>query len=115
MSKVPKRVQRSRAKPTFDRHGYPTEDTCDKIKNWNPLDPVGLFKFVKAAWSDTGCIREPEDNVIELITGGWSGNEELIGALQSNVAWPLCWQMSQRGGMHRFEIPENFRKEPSDD
>ncbi len=100
--------------PTFDRHGYPTDETCDKIQNWNIHDPVGLFEFLRAAWHDNGCIREPEANVIELVTGGWGGNEQLIGALKSNVAWSLCWEMSQRGGLYRFKIPENFRKEPSD-
>ena len=99
--------------PTFDRNAYPTFETCQKIKNWNQCDPVGLFEFLKAAWHDNGCIREPEAHVIELITGGRSGNEELLHALKSNVAWGLCWQMSQRGGLHRFEIPENFRKEPT--
>ncbi len=101
--------------PTFDRHGYPTDETVEIIKNWDPRDPVGLFEFLKAAWNDCGCIREPEANVIELITGGWSGNEELIDAFQSNIAWSLCWQLSQVGGLYRFEIPENFRKEPSGD
>ncbi len=100
--------------PTFDRHGYPTEETVDIIKNWNSCDPVGLFKFLKAAWHYTGCIREPEANVIELVTGGQGGNEDLIEAFESNVVWSLCWQMSQVGGLYRFEIPENFRKESSD-
>ena len=101
--------------PTFDSTGYPTEETFDKIKNWNQCDPVGLFEYIKAAWYYPEYIREPEANVIELITGGWSGNEELLQALKSNFAWGLCWQMSQRGGLHRFEIPENFRKESSND
>ena len=103
------------SEPNFDSNGYPTEETCDKIRDWNPCDPVGLFKFLKAAWDhDIGYFREPDANIIELITGGWSGNEELIQAFKSNIAWSLCWQSSHRGGLHRFEIPENFRKETND-
>ena len=98
--------------PTFDKDGYPTDETLKTITDWDVCDPVGLFEFLKAAWNSTGTIREPEDNVFEFVTGGWSGNESLIGAYQKNsILWVLCWEMSQRGGLFRFEIPENFRRD----
>ena len=95
--------------PSFDRSRYPTDETCEAVATWNPCDPVGWFEFVEAAWSDYGRVRR-DGWTIDFVTGGWSGNEQLIGAMHANVAWSLCWESSHRGGLHRFEIPENFRK-----
>jgi hypothetical protein len=47
---------------------------------------------------------------LELVTGGWSENEEFIGDLRSvdNVKqsrwmfWMTCWESSHRGGLHVF-------------
>ena len=98
------------SEPTFDSDGYPTDETCVAIESWEPSDPVGLFRFIESAWNGTGTVRRDGWNV-ELVTGGWSGNEDLVRAFKTNeVAWSLCWESSHRGGLHRFEIPENFRK-----
>jgi hypothetical protein len=100
--------------PTFDGHGYPTEDACEAVAKWPAEDLTGLFAFLKAAWwmADWGW-REPEPGKFEVSTGGWSGNEDLICSLQENyLAWSLCWQSSRRGGHYEFAIPENLRRTP---
>lgn len=40
---------------------------------------------------------------LELHTGGWSENEEIIEELQKNLFWLFCWQKSERGGHYYFE------------
>lgn len=104
--------------PTFDRDGYPTDETLDAITKWPTSDLTGLFEFLTAAWSPNGRIsneldeheREvanlPGDNtIVRLVTGGWSGNESLLAALEQNtVAYWMTWRLSARGGLHIFEV-----------
>ena len=53
-----------------------------------------------------GCYCVEADSY-HFNTGGWSGNEEIIDALQRNAMfWARCWEMSKRGGEHVFRLPE---------
>lgn len=91
--------------PTFDRDGYPTDETLDAIKAWPYTDLNGLMAFVCEAWSEYGSWHEWCD-VIRIATGGWSGNESIIDALLENhMAWTLLWHSSRRGGGYTFRIP----------
>lgn len=90
--------------PQFDRDGYPTDATLDKIENWNG-DIYELFEFVEKCWMYPDRFRIAGRDV-ECSTGGWSGNESIISALQKNyVVWGTCWMSSHRGGLHRFILP----------
>jgi len=93
--------------PTFDADGYPTDETLDAITSWDAAhDSRGLVEFVAEAW------HWPDYFIIdgfhvEAHTGGWSGNESLISALQDNtVFWLFCWSESRRGGHFVFELPD---------
>lgn len=96
-------------KPTFDNDDYPTEETLETIKSWK-IDSnksiCDLLEFVGEAWAYTFPVEtggENRDAWLRVATGGWSGNESLIEALQSNyLFWALCWLESQRGGSHKF-------------
>jgi len=79
--------------PTFDAGGYPTDETLQTIKGWSVLESGihGLLDFVRQAWrypdyfgdyaiSGDGCVH------LEISTGGWSGNEDIIGAL-GRLGW----------------------------
>lgn len=93
--------------PTFDADGYPTDETCERIASWPFQDCAGLMRFVRRAWhlADWGWREDGREFAIS--TGGWSGNESLIDALERNAMfWSLCWQQSRRGGHYRFEIPD---------
>jgi len=90
----------------FDADGYPTEGTLEKIRIWPLQNFRALIEFVGELW------RYPEywevaGRKIEAHTGGWSGNEEIIGALKGNqMFWSCCWQSSKRGGHYEFELLE---------
>jgi hypothetical protein len=49
---------------------------------------------------------EHDGRKLELHTGGWSGNEEIISVLQNSMFWVMYWQKSERGGHYYFELPE---------
>lgn len=106
--------------PEFDRDGYPTEATEQAIKRWHWDDCAGCLDFVKRAWyypdrathtltaSEIEILdADPSDKYLRLSTGGWSGNEDLICALDANrMIRALCWQMEVRGGLHIYKYPE---------
>ena len=101
--------------PTFDASGYPTEETLERIAKW-PAPPTLLevdrwLDFATDAWNTQyGVVvfRGIEGgSVRELITCGWSGNEDIIGAMTENALfWTMCWQKSERGGKHTFRCAE---------
>jgi hypothetical protein len=95
----------------LDEDDYPTDAACNHIKGW-PLDDVkGLLEFICSLWRypDYAKVAEVEDYTeFRLSTGGWSGNESLLGALREHpIAWPFAWFSSQRGGHHVFKVPNN--------
>lgn len=90
-------------------HDYPTEDTLTRIREWPHTDFRGLLEFVRGEWTYPERF-EGDGARYEVSTGGWSGNEDLIGAMQRNVLfWAMCWEASRRGGWFAFEIPEGTK------
>ena len=100
-----------------DKNCYPTEDEIDAIVNWPIGDYKGLMEFVKSiwwmpdlSWREQGpelSWRE-QGEIYHISTGGWSGNEEIISAMQdNNLFWTMCWHSSRRGGHYIFEIMED--------
>jgi len=99
----------------MDEHGYPDEGELRDIENWPHTDHLGLMRFVQRLWRYPdrwheepvyGSLREGREGVeYRVSTGGWSGNESLIYALERNTLfWALCWQLSQRGGYYEFRV-----------
>jgi hypothetical protein len=93
--------------PTFDRDGYPTEETLEAIRKWDCDDPAGkiaLLRFVQKAWSYPLYFTKIAEEW-HVSTGGWSGNEDLIRAMRKNfVFWSLTWVQERRGGHYIFEV-----------
>ena len=100
-----------------DQDGYPLEEELEKIKAWDiKKDGVEeLLDLIEGCWHWPDCcfvkktgfthfFRKPCIK-LELHTGGWSGNEEIMGILQSSDFWILYWVKSERGGHYYFEIP----------
>lgn len=101
-----------RPKPTFDKDGCPSEETLDLIRKWkvqNNFTQKDLRGFCREAWNwgnkmwghRRGC--DGHRPWIDVSTGGWSGNESIIEALQENrIFWAMSWVHSIRGGHYRF-------------
>ena len=98
----------------MDEEGYPTEETLKRIRTWPHADFNGLMDFVIGLWQYPDYVEDIEVvngfgkvvREVDISTGGWSGHEEIVGALKQNkIFWLCCWQMSRRGGHHRFRLP----------
>lgn len=105
--------------PTFDENGYPAATSLAALETWDCADPLGAFLFAAALWNRTYGWFDQTPSIIEplfevradedsrvwfcMATGGWSGNEDVIGALQRNtVLWLVSWSASVRGGYYEF-------------
>jgi hypothetical protein len=84
---------------------YPTDDELLKIQNWPADDLDGLINYLRNdnIWHPTYGFSNFDGTRWILTTGGWSGNEEIIGAMQNNdMWWMMHWQSSERGGRYIF-------------
>lgn len=104
--------------PESDANGYPTEATLQAVSEWDLKRPGAVYRllaFLREAWRYPdyfGEIEEVEDETsdrmvkrVSISTGGWSGNEDLIAAMQDNsMFWLTCWYSAKRGGHYVFEI-----------
>ena len=101
----------------MDQHGYPEECELAKISAWQVKqdDMKAFLDYLESKWHwpDSGFKLTGKKVLrLELHTGGWSGNEEVIDALEKNwIFWTLSWMSSHRGGHYYFRIKlKNWRK-----
>ena len=90
-----------------DGDGYPTEEAVDRIAAYDlTIQPFEDFlELLRRNWSGYGSWKRTKTR-LRLATGGWSGCEDVIGALQRNFVFQaLCWQSSHRGGLHIYRVP----------
>lgn len=124
ISAIQLRTQKLLDKGDFlDDDGYPTEDALEIISIWHWNDPKGWFEFIKSLWHyrswgwsehyephEWNDMEKYKDTIVhkyKIATGGWSGNESIIHAMQSNrMLWHLNWEQSRRGGHYIFELRE---------
>jgi len=96
----------------LDDDDYPTDACLDVIRLWHWNDPKGWFAFIKSVWCYTNYWHEKfnEDALCyeyHISTCGWSGNEDIIRAMQDNgMMWHLNWYQSRRGGHYVFQLKE---------
>ena len=101
----------------IDEDGYPTDYCLKLIEDWHWSDNKGWFDFIKYCWyqkqwgwsekKDTDVFSDKQVHSYHISTGGWSGNESIIGAMQSNqMMWSLNWVQSNRGGHYIFHLKE---------
>jgi len=107
----------------MDSDGYPDEQDLGRIVAFDSLhDPVGFVKLVRPLWSypDRFVFTEGKSQTLGrpvwklyLSTGGWSGNESLVDAMQEaggGLWWFAFWLRSERGGHYWFEIPKAWNR-----
>ena len=96
----------------LDSDGYPTEETLKLIAKWGKedgswrelMEDISLLFELNCGRCQYNISRE----IWEVATGGWSGCEDLVGALEENsLFWLFCWTSSKRGGYFEFETLEH--------
>jgi hypothetical protein len=90
----------------IDSDGYPTPDSVAEVEGWELEDGEmsALLDAVADYFNDCGYGRaRRRGNVWRFATGGWSGCEELIGALPAIVV-AVAWRSSHRGGLHVYAL-----------
>lgn len=110
--------------PEFDADGYPTETTLTAIETWPYQEAAACLDFCRAAWhwgeewanehvsaAEREVLHaEASDRFARFATGGWSGNESIIHALDRNqMITALCWRLSAAGGLHIYRYPRSPR------
>lgn len=66
-----------------------------------------FFEYVQSLWTYDNYFQIKR-KYIYVSTGGWSGHESIIAAMERNINlfWMLCWHSSKRGGHYVFQWPE---------
>ena len=85
----------------------PTDDELKRIETYDLLTrPLqGLIDLVTSLWWGNPKCEGVHGGTWYLATGGWSGNEAVIGALHANhLFWSLYWRRSERGGAYWFDV-----------
>lgn len=99
----------------MDNEGYPEQHELDLISGWDYKDVFNMLDYIGDRWNygDWGFKREWKYNDLfkryelhlELHTGGWSGNEDLINAIMENEWFKRLWYAEwRRGGHYKFII-----------
>lgn len=89
---------------------YPDEQVLEHMRNYDLLrgDMGQFLELIRENWwsADWGYKLTGKRVLrLELHTGGWSGNEEVISALQRNfIFWAMCWRKTEAGGHYYFRI-----------
>jgi hypothetical protein len=91
---------------------YPTDEELKEIETEKNIER--LIDLVCTLWwhgEDYAIWKEGRFRwSLELHTVGWSGNEDIIIALQKNVFWMLFWEKTERGGHYYFKGKNSFWK-----
>lgn len=109
--------------PEFDKDGYPTDETLKRIETWPIVtleDAYRAMDFAGRAWSYPDRWKcqprwrsQSRFDLKRLVrryvfsTGGWSGNESVVGAIEANTMLQMLGAWSWRRGGHyeyRFTI-----------
>jgi len=102
----------------LDADGYPVDAALEIIEKWHWDDIPGWFKFIENIWylrtwgwatklEQHDYVTDKQVRRYHISTAGWSGNESIITAMQTNfMLWSLTWVQSRRGGHYIFELKE---------
>jgi hypothetical protein len=88
----------------------PSEQDCERIRQWPAItanDCAEALAFLASVWWMGSSLVGNDGDEWSFSTGGYSANEEAIGAMMDNqMLWMMTWQESRRGGHYCFKLPE---------
>ena len=88
-------------------NNYPCVHDLKEISEWD-FEKKSVREFLDlldVLWDVNYGDHNWDNNKHFLSTGGWSGNEAIIQAIQENrIFWSMCWQESRRGGHYKFDL-----------
>ncbi|HSW63860.1 MAG TPA: hypothetical protein VLH56_11235 [Dissulfurispiraceae bacterium] len=93
----------------MEHPGYPEDEEIEAVRNIDPskfLDGAELLLelFESTGYGSGHITRFRGKARLYISTGGWSGCEELISAV-NKFWWLMYWQRTERGGHYVFEGP----------
>jgi len=92
---------------------YPTEEELEFIRKYDYRQHKNSFKdlinHLRHIWHWEDWGYKFSRNRLELHTGGWSGNEEIIDVLSKSSFWLLFWHSSVRGGHYYFKTTKRWQ------
>jgi hypothetical protein len=92
--------------PMLGDEGYPTEQELQRIRAWPMDDFRALMAYIKPRWEHYGSFDQRGDR-FRLATGGWSGNESIIDALEGNWMFQtLCPESWRTGGLYIYDVQQ---------
>ena len=103
----------------LDVDGYPTDELLQYVRNYRPDENLPVLRFVETVlvpcWWPPDCglklhRQYKGKRKLELHTGGWSGNEDIVEAIKSNIfltKFNMKYMAWTTGGHYYFEIPSN--------
>lgn len=98
---------------SYEGYEYPTEEDEEKITKWQVAangwefahKAHELMEFVLSKWWRPEWGWRRSGGRYWISTGGWSGNESLITAMERNfIFWSMCWQTHRVGGHYTFKV-----------
>ena len=88
---------------------YPTEEQLKELNGFDVVHRLRDFlELLEELWNtDYGNFELTGKKVkkLKLVTGGWSGNEDVVRGMPFMFN-DLYWQQSIRGGVHIYKIKE---------
>lgn len=119
-------VEPVKGEPSFDRGGYPTDETLERIRLWpieSNADFEAVMDYAGSCWKypDWWSKGEPEPDPLfadlasgqtrptisyVFSTGGWSGNESLVSAIEANwIVQAVGASTWHKGGHFEYRFP----------
>lgn len=103
-----------------DSNGYPVEEILNAIPALTATPRELVEDILRPIFDVYGGVKVERIKdfwdrpvvKVSLVTGGWSGCESAVSALERSLFWFAWWQSSSRGGSFTFEVPEKSWDEP---
>lgn len=93
-----------------------TSQDLRTIKSWTKSqgwDKLMQFCWEKWRFAVFGYFMNMGKGRWKIGTNGMSGNEKIVEALRKNtIFWSECWESSNRGGWHEFQLTQKRKKKP---